>query len=130
MAVGTWKIYAKAKHRIGTGTITLSSGLFKMSLHNTAASTNIIVLTTRDLFSGVGNEISARGGYAAGGRTILRGAASVIWTAGASTKHTAPPTGLNSCTTPGVSGRTGCSPVLPCRTTRGPGWAPPCRSTM
>lgn len=86
-AVGTWKIYGKAKHRIGAGTINLSTGLFKMSLHRTSASTNIIVLSTRDKFSSVGSEISARGGYAAGGRTILRGAAQVYWTVGASAKQ-------------------------------------------
>jgi hypothetical protein len=84
-AVGTWKIYAQAKKRIGNGGITLGAGIFKMSLHRTSASTNIIVLSTRSKFSSVGSEITAQGGYAAGGRTI--GPATGQWTVGASAKQ-------------------------------------------
>jgi hypothetical protein len=69
MAVGTWKIYSKAKQYIGNGTITLGAGVFKMSLHRTAASANINNLAI-SVFASVGNEISARGGYAAGGRVL------------------------------------------------------------
>lgn len=58
-----------------------------MSLHRTSASTNIIVLSTRDKFSSIGSEVSVHGGYAAGGRTILRGAAQVYWTVGVSAKQ-------------------------------------------
>lgn len=87
MAVGTWKIYARAKKYLGNGTITLGTGVFKMSLHRTSASASITVLSTRDKFSSVVAEISALGGYAAGGRTIIRGAASTQWTAGASAKQ-------------------------------------------
>ena len=71
MAVGTWKIYGKAKKSIGNGTITLGAGVFKMSLHKTSASANIIVLSTRNKWSSVGSEISARGGYAAGGKALV-----------------------------------------------------------
>lgn len=88
MAVGTWKIYAKAKYYMGTGTITLNAGVMKMSLHRTAASTNIIVLSTRSTFTSIGNEISARGGYAAGGRSIRVGtSAGQRWVVGASAKQ-------------------------------------------
>jgi hypothetical protein len=58
-----------------------------MSLHRASASANILVLSTRDTFASIGSEISARGGYAAGGRTILRGAAATIWSQGASAKQ-------------------------------------------
>ena len=85
MAVGTWKIYAKAKQYIGNGTITLGAGVFKMSLHRTAASTNIIVLSTRSTFASIGNEISARGGYVAGGRNLPPATGS--WVVGASAKQ-------------------------------------------
>lgn len=85
MAVGTWKIYAKAKKNIGNGTITLGAGVFKMSLHKTSASANIIVLSTRDKFTSIGSEISARGGYVAGGRNLLP--ATGQWTVGASAKQ-------------------------------------------
>jgi hypothetical protein len=85
MAAGTWKIYAKAKKNFGNGTITLGAGVFKMSLHRTSASANIIVLSTRDKWSSIGSEISARGGYVAGGRNLLP--ATGIWTTGASAKQ-------------------------------------------
>lgn len=85
MAVGTWKIYAKAKKYLGNGTITLGAGVFKMSLHRTAASANIIVLSTRSTFASIGNEISARGGYAANGRNIVP--ATGLWTVGTSAKQ-------------------------------------------
>ncbi len=85
MAVGTWKIYAKAKRHLGTGTITLGAGVFKMSLHKTSASANINALSTKSIFTQIGSEISARGGYVAGGRNI--GPATGIWTVGASTKQ-------------------------------------------
>lgn len=78
MAAGTWKIYAAAKRKIGTGGaamtaggITLGVGVFKMSLHRTSASANIKVLSTRSTFASIGSEISARGGYVAGGRNLV-----------------------------------------------------------
>lgn len=84
MAVGTWKIYAKAKKLIGQGTIVLTSGgIFRMSLHRTSASTNINKLSTLSTFASVGSEISARGGYVASGRTIP----AIKWTTGASAKQ-------------------------------------------
>lgn len=85
MSVGTWKIYAKAKQYLGNGTITLGAGVFKMSLHKTSACTNIIVLSTRSTFASIGSEISARGGYVAGGRNLLPAAGT--WVVGASAKQ-------------------------------------------
>jgi len=85
MAVGTWKIYAKAKFYIGNGGITLGAGVFKMSLHRTASSANVNVLSTRSKWSSIGNEISARGGYVAGGRNLVP--ATAQWVVGASAKQ-------------------------------------------
>ena len=79
MAAGTWAVYARAKRAIGAGTLNLS-GAFKMSLHTTAASATINALSTRVAFTSIGNEISARGGYAAGGRALP----TPTWTTGAS----------------------------------------------
>lgn len=84
MAAGTWKIYAKAKKYIGAGTITLGAGVFKMSLHRASASAAILVLSTRSTFASIPGEISARGGYAAGGRNLVP--ATAQWTVGASAK--------------------------------------------
>lgn len=85
MAAGTWKLYAKAKKYMGNGTITLGAGVFKMSLHTTAASANVAKLVSISTFASVGNEISARGGYLAGGRNLVP--ATAQWTVGASTKQ-------------------------------------------
>lgn len=85
MAIGTWKVYARAKKYIGNGTITLGAGVFKMSLHKTSASANINVLSTRSTFASIGSEISARGGYVAAGRNLAPATGS--WSAGASAKQ-------------------------------------------
>lgn len=87
MPAGTWKIYTRAKRLIGSGSITLGAGVFRMSLHRTSASANILRISNGGIstFSSVGSEISATGGYVAGGRTI--GPATGRWTVGASTKQ-------------------------------------------
>lgn len=85
MAAGTWKIYAKAKKLIGAGTITLGAGVFKMALHRTSASAAILVLSTRSTWASIPGEISARGGYVAGGRNLVP--ATGQWTVGASAKQ-------------------------------------------
>jgi len=85
MAAGTWKIYAKAKKYIGAGTVTLGAGVFKLSLHRASASAAILVLSTRSTFASIPGEISARGGYVAGGRNIVP--ATGQWTVGASAKQ-------------------------------------------
>ncbi len=84
MAAGTWKIYAKAKKYIGAGTITLGAGVFKMQLHRASASAAILVLSTRSTNASIPGEISATGGYVAGGRNLLP--ATAQWTVGASAK--------------------------------------------
>lgn len=84
MATGTWKIYAKAKKYLGNGTITLGAGVFKMALHRASASAAILVLSTRSTWASIPGEISATGGYVAGGRNI--GPATGTWTVGTSAK--------------------------------------------
>lgn len=85
MAVGTFKIYAKAKQYLGNGTITLGAGVFKMSLHRASASAAILVLSTRSTFASIPGEISATGGYVAGGRNLTP--ATAKWTVGTSAKQ-------------------------------------------
>lgn len=85
MAAGTWKVYAKAKKYIGNGTITLGAGVFKMTLHRASASAAILALSTRSTFASIPGEISARGGYVAGGRNLPP--ATAKWTVGASAKQ-------------------------------------------
>lgn len=94
MAAGTWKIYTRAKRIIGTGGsamtsggITLGVGVFKMSLHRASASANILKISNGGIstFASVPGEISARGGYVAGGRNLVP--ATAQWTVGASAKQ-------------------------------------------
>ena len=85
MAAGAWKIYAKAKKLMCAGTITLGAGVFKMQLHRNSASPAIAVLSTRSTAASIGSEISARGGYVAGGRNLVP--ATSYWTVGASAKQ-------------------------------------------
>lgn len=85
MAAGTWKVYARAKLFMGNGTITLGAGVFKMSLHRASASAAILALSTRSTFASIPGEISATGGYVAGGRNIVP--ATGQWVVGASAKQ-------------------------------------------
>jgi hypothetical protein len=85
MAAGTWKVYAKAKKYLGNGTVTLGAGVFKMQLHTAAASAAILVLSTRSVNSSIPGEISATGGYVAGGRNLPP--ATAHWTVGTTAKQ-------------------------------------------
>ena len=86
MAAGTWKIYTRAKRNMCATTINLSTGVYKMMLCTAGASANILKVSNGGIstWASVGSEISARGGYAANGRTIPNGPK---WTVGASTKQ-------------------------------------------
>lgn len=68
-----------------SGGITLGVGVFKMSLHRPSASAAIAALSTRSTFASIPGEVSARGGYVAGGRNI--GPATGKWTVGRSAKE-------------------------------------------
>lgn len=80
MAAQAWKIYREAKRRLGLGTLVMNTGVFKMALFRNSASGTITSLSTISVKSSVAGEISATGGYVAGGKAI----ASVTWTTGAS----------------------------------------------
>lgn len=81
MAAGPWKVFKKAKRYIGNGTITLGAGVVKMSLHRASASALFAALGI-STFASAPAEISARGGYAAGGRNVVPNTGQ--WTVGAS----------------------------------------------
>ena len=80
MAASAWVLYNKAKKYIGNGTIVLGTSAMKLKLTTSASNASTLTLST---FASVNNEISARGGYVAGGRAL----ASLIWTVGASAKQ-------------------------------------------
>ena len=72
MAAGTWKVFTRAKRLIGSGSITLGAGVFKMTLHRASASANLLKNTNTGIstFASVPGEISARGTYVAGGLNL------------------------------------------------------------
>jgi hypothetical protein len=80
MAATAWTLYNTAKKYIGNGTIVLGTTAMKMKLTTSASNASTFTLST---FAAVTNEISARGGYVAGGRAV----ASLAWTVGTSAKQ-------------------------------------------
>lgn len=76
MAAQAWKIYAAAKRKWGRGELTLHTGVFKMALFRNSASTTITSLNAISVKSSVAAEISATGGYVAGGKAM----SAVTWT--------------------------------------------------
>lgn len=80
MAATAWNLYNAAKKYIGNGTLVLGTTAFKLKLTTSASNASTFTLSTMAAITG---EISARGGYVAGGRAL----ASMIWTAGASAKQ-------------------------------------------
>jgi hypothetical protein len=72
-------MYNRSKRYIGDGTIRLGTSVLKMKLTTSASNAETLTLST---FASVSGEITAQGGYAAGGRSLQ----SVVWTVGASAK--------------------------------------------
>ena len=68
MAATAWQIYNKAKLNLGNGTIKLGVDNFKMFLTRTTSNVSTLTLST---FASVTGEISATGGYTAGGRALV-----------------------------------------------------------
>jgi len=81
MAASAFVLYGKAKKKIGNGTIKLGVGNYRVKLcRGASASAAINARSTRSTLASCTPEISATGGYVAGGRLL----ASPVWTAGAS----------------------------------------------
>jgi len=87
MAAGNWHVFARAKKYICNGTVTLGAGVFRMCLCRASASAALAAgfVGLRSTWASVGSEISAQGGYAAGGRSITP--AGGKWTVGASARQ-------------------------------------------
>lgn len=80
MPASAWVLYNEAKKYIGNGTIVLGTSAMKLKLCTSASNASTLTLST---FASINNEISARGGYVAGGRAL----ATLAWTVGASAKQ-------------------------------------------
>lgn len=86
MAAGAWKIFTRAKRNLCTASSGINlDGIFRMMLCRASASAGVLKNTNTGIstWASVGGEISARGGYAANGRSIP----AIKWTVGASTKQ-------------------------------------------
>lgn len=86
MAAGAWKIFTRAKRNLCTTSTGIHlDGVFKMALCRASASAALLGYSNTGIsaWSQVPGEISARGGYAAAGRSIP----AIKWTVGASTKQ-------------------------------------------
>ena len=79
MAASAFQLYNLSKKYIGNGTIVLGTAVLRVKLCTSASNASTFTLST---FASITSEISARGGYAAGGRSLL----SQVWTVGASAK--------------------------------------------
>jgi hypothetical protein len=80
MAATAWLLYNEAKKYIGNGTVQLGVTALKMKLLTSASNASTFTLST---FASITGEISARGGYVAGGRAL----GGLAWTVGASAKQ-------------------------------------------
>jgi hypothetical protein len=79
MAATAFQLYNRAKYKIGHGDIVLGTAVLRVKLHTSASNASTFTLST---FASITSEISARGGYVAGGRSLL----SMVWNTGASAK--------------------------------------------
>jgi hypothetical protein len=68
MAAGAFTVFRKAKGSLGKATLNLSTGVFYMGLFNSAAAANIT--GNLSTYGSLGNEVSATGGYASGGKVL------------------------------------------------------------
>jgi len=87
MVASAWSVFDVAKRNIGNNTISLSatSG-YKISLHKTAANTNLTGAIT--IWSSIGNEVTYTGNIAAGG-VALGGTQWVVGTSAGQYKFSA-----------------------------------------
>lgn len=82
MSAQAWKIYNKAKKKIGNGTIVLAAATkFRMTLHTSAA--NVATLTLSTFASATSEVTSVAASYSSSGKACT----SAAWTVGTSAKQ-------------------------------------------
>jgi len=79
MPASAFTLYNFAKKNIGNGQIVLGAAQLRVKLCTSASNASTAALSN---FASITGEISARGGYVAGGRSLL----SQVWTVGASVR--------------------------------------------
>ena len=68
MAAGAWKVFPRAKLKIGQGVLTLGSAIMNLALHSVGASANLLSNNV-STWGSIGSECTG-GGYTAGGNTL------------------------------------------------------------
>lgn len=77
MAAGAWAVYNESKKKIGNGTISLASTVYRMTLHTSASNANTATLS---IYNEVNNEVTEANGYSSSGKAMTN----EVWTVGAS----------------------------------------------
>lgn len=77
MAAQAWKLYNKAKRKIGSATLNLTSTAFRITLHTSASNFATATLT---IYNELTNEVTEANGYSSSGKALT----SEVWTVGAS----------------------------------------------
>lgn len=80
MSAQAWKIYNKAKKKIGNGSLLLSATVFRMTLHTSASNAASLTLST---YASLTSEVTEANGYSSSGKACT----SEVWTVGASAKQ-------------------------------------------
>lgn len=80
MAAQAWKLYNLAKKKIGNGTLSLASTVFRISLVQSASN---FATATLGVFGSITSEVADGNGYSTSGK----GLANEAWTVGASARQ-------------------------------------------
>lgn len=80
MSAQAWKIFNKAKKKIGNGSINLAATVYRLTLHTSASNFATLTLST---YASLTNEVSEANGYSSSGKALT----SEVWTVGASAKQ-------------------------------------------
>lgn len=77
MAAGAWSVYNLAKKKIGNGSISLASTVFRCTLHTSASNANTATL---GVYNSLTSELTEANGYSSSGKALTN----EVWTVGAS----------------------------------------------
>src|SRR4051812_22856112 len=83
MAAQPWKVYNQAKKKIGNGTLSLASTVFRITLHTSASNAADLTLNVGYSPTNVTNEVTEANGYSSSGKALTN----EVWTVGASAKQ-------------------------------------------
>ena len=77
MSAGAWTVYNLAKKKIGNGSLSLASTVFRITLHTSASNANTATL---GVYNSVTGEVTEANGYSSSGKAMT----TEVWTVGTS----------------------------------------------